>query len=311
MELDTTSDTEEAVGVVPGLGFPGDVEEAEVGAGPVPPAPGLDEGLTLGEALEGYGDGKADVGSVEGGDDGVAEEGGIEADLDVNAGKAALDLADTVEDEEDGTVGVVDVAGAVEEVEDLAGLGDGTEEGVIAASTLFLFVEADGGTLGVPPGGTDRAVEVEGESGGEPGHETIEDEVFEETPKAVDTGPIRLGEGTAEGGDIGKAVEAEEAKDHGVAVVEAGVAEFTVAEEEVDDELEGDAGEAVDGARGEVVEAFAEAMLEVEVVKELLKDDEACEGGEGLIFEAEMGYAVLMGVGGGAAEVHLGAVSFL
>ena len=311
LELDTTSDTEEAVGVVPGLGFPGGVEEAEVGAGPVPPAAGLDEGLELGEALEGNGDGEADAGGVEGGDDGVTEEGGIEADLEVDAGKAALDLADTVEDEEDGAVGVVDVAGSVEEVEDLAGLGDGTEEGVVAAGAFFLFVEADGGPLGVPLGGTNGAVEVEGESGGEPGHETIEDEVFEETLEAVHAGAVRLGEGAAEGGDIGKAGESEEAKDHGVAVVEAGVAEFTVAEEEVDDELEGDAGEAVDGARGEVVEALAEAMLEVEVVEELLKDDEAGEGGKSLVLEAEMGYAVGTGVGGGAGEVHLGAVSFL
>ena len=303
-DVDPASQADEAVGLGPDLGLPGGVEVAEVGAGLAPAAARLDESLELGEALEGDGDGEVDPGGVEGGDDGIAEEGGIEPDLDLSAGQEALDLADTVEDEEDGAVGVVDVPWAVEEVEDLTGLSDGAEEGVVASSSLFHLVEADGGSLGVPAGGVHGAVEVEGEPWGLPRDEAVQNEGAEESAEALDTVGTGFGEGTADGGDIGEAREAEEPEDHGILVIVAGVTQFAVAQEEVDDEEKGDACETVDGTGGEMVEAIPEAFLKPQVVKEPLQDDESGEGGEGLIFETELGYAVATGVGGGAAEVH-------
>jgi hypothetical protein len=167
----------------------------------------------------------------------------------------------------------------MEEVEDLSGLGNGAEEGVVASGSLSLFVEADGGSLGVPAGRVDGAVKVDGESGGLPGGEAVEDEVAEEPAEALDTVRVSLGEGTADGGDIGEALEAEESEDHGVLVVEAGVTQFAVAQEQVDDELKRDACEAINGSGGEMAEAIPEAILEAQVVKEHMHDDESGERG--------------------------------
>ena len=57
-------------------------------------------------------------------------------------------------------VGVVDVARAVQEIEDLASLGNGTEQRVIAARSFLLLVEAHGGPFRVPRRGLHGAVEV-------------------------------------------------------------------------------------------------------------------------------------------------------
>src|SRR3989304_8798861 len=59
----------------------------------------------------------------------------------------------------------VDVAGSVQEVEHLGGLGDGTEEGVVAAGALTFLLVTDGAALGVPAGGWHGAVEVQGDTG--------------------------------------------------------------------------------------------------------------------------------------------------
>ena len=64
-------------------------------------------------------------------------------------------------DECTGSVGVVHVARAVMSVEDLAGLGDGCEQRVVAAPALLLLVVSDCGALGMALGAQHRAVEVE------------------------------------------------------------------------------------------------------------------------------------------------------
>ena len=60
---------------------------------------------------------------------------------------------------------VVDVAGPVQDIEELPGLGHGAKQVVVAARAFLLGVVADGGTFGMPARGRHRAVEVEGQAG--------------------------------------------------------------------------------------------------------------------------------------------------
>ena len=61
-------------------------------------------------------------------------------------------------------MGVVDVAGTVEQIEDLSCLGDGAEERIVASPAFVLFVVTDGGVFRMSFGGDDRAIEVQGDA---------------------------------------------------------------------------------------------------------------------------------------------------
>ena len=94
-------------------------------------------------------------------DNGVAEEGAVHAHLDVQAGQCRPDLVNASQNEFAGAVRVVHIAGAEEEVENLAGLGDGTEQGIVAALPFLLAVEANRGAFRPTVGAEHGAVEVE------------------------------------------------------------------------------------------------------------------------------------------------------
>ncbi len=85
----------------------------------------------------------------------------IHTGFDAHAGQRLLNLLDAMADELFGAIGIMHITGAVEHCEYLASLGDSTEEGIIAALSLFLAVEADGGTFGKAARADDRAVEVQ------------------------------------------------------------------------------------------------------------------------------------------------------
>ena len=105
-------------------------------------------------------------------------------------------------------LGVVHVAGAVESVEDLAGLGDGCEQGVVAALAFLLFVESDGGALGVALGAEYRAVEVEGDAHEALLGEALEHEATVECAQPLDAGGIGGAQSPADGGDGGEVSQA-------------------------------------------------------------------------------------------------------
>ena len=96
-------------------------------------------------------------------------------DLDHDAGQGLAHGLNAGPNERLGPVRVVDVAGAVQEVEHLGGLGQGAEERVVAAGALALLVVADGGALGVAAGGLHRAVEVQGDPGQSQGAQAGQD----------------------------------------------------------------------------------------------------------------------------------------
>lgn len=73
----------------------------------------------------------------------------------------------------------------------------------------------------------------------------------------VDAAGIGTGRGAADGRDVGQAAQAQHAFDEGVVPILALVAQFAVAEEEMDDEEQHDHVVAEDRVRGHVAEARA------------------------------------------------------
>ena len=59
-----------------------------------------------------------------------------------------------------GAIGVMHIAGPVPDIEDLPGLGDGAEQGIVATLALLPGVEPDRRAFGEVAGGQHRAVEV-------------------------------------------------------------------------------------------------------------------------------------------------------
>ena len=152
---------EEAEGTVPGHWFPRLFEADGVPAACGPPLSGFDHVLEFDEAFERHGDGKLDGAVRKHGYDVFAEESGVHADFDDDTWQGGADFVYACCDERQCVMGVVDVAGAVVQVEHLSGLRDGTEQWIIAAPSFMFLVEPDGGLFGMAFGGNDGSVEVE------------------------------------------------------------------------------------------------------------------------------------------------------
>jgi hypothetical protein len=89
-----------------------------------------------------------------------------------------------------------------------------------------------------------------------------------------------------------KTAQLEQAQDERVVVVEAGVSQVSVAEQDMHDEAEHHNGIAVGSGGLELSEALLEATAEVKAIKKSLEQDQSGEGCELLIFEAELGEGV-------------------
>ncbi len=209
-------------------------------------------------------------------------------------------------------VRVVDVAGAVQEVEHLAGLGDGAEQrdSSCARPSSFLVV-ADGRALGVAHGGLDRAVEVEGEAGDAEGAQPIETELAAKSAQARDGACVDRSEHAADGRDVGQAAQAEDALHHGIVAIEADIAQLAVTEQQMNDERENDDVVAEDRGDAEVSEAGVEAIAQPESGEELLKEEESGEGSEALLLETQSGERARFAVRVGPASFHGGWAPFV
>lgn len=199
---------------------------------------------------------------------------------------------DASQNEIAGTVRIVNVAGAEEEVEDLAGLGDGTEQRVVAALSFLLAVESDGGAFCPAVGAEHRAVEVESEAAQWKSREALQHQTAKQVPQFVDHGLCDLGQDSADRGDMRKTTQLEQAQDERVVIVEAGVSQVSIPEQDMNEEAEHHNGIAVGSRGSELSEALLEAVSEVKAIKKSLEQDQSGEGCELLIFEAELGESV-------------------
>ena len=178
------------------------------------------------------------------------------------AGQGVADTADAVFDECARAVGVVHVAGAVVSVEDLTGLGDGGEQGVVAALSFLLLVVSDGGAFGMALGAEHRAVEVERDSREAMVGEALEHEAAVECAQPLDAGRIGGAQSPADGGDRGEVSQAHGAFDHVVVGVVVDIAQVTKAEQQVHDEHEDDEVVGVGGGVGQMAKAPSQLLFE-------------------------------------------------
>ena len=158
---DVFPDEDEAIARMPRLRLPSTLEVAEPARHGSPSSSAFDHRLELGKALEGHRDGEGDAKGVQSLDDALVEECAVDAYLNLYPRQSLAHGAHTAFDEGVGAVGVVDVSGSVVHVEHLVGLGDGAEQGVVAARTFLLLVEPHGGAFGMAPGAQHRPVEVD------------------------------------------------------------------------------------------------------------------------------------------------------
>jgi len=298
------ADKKEAEASIPSLGFPVVLEVGDVGVDPPPASASLDHPLEFGEAFEGDAEGELNTGVLQGGHDGIAEEGAVQADFDLYSRQSRADRLNTGQNELAGPVGVVDVAGAVEQVEDLGGLGDGAEERVVAAGPLAFLVVADGGALGMSAGGLDGAVEVQGQACESQEGQALEEQLPQQSADILDALGVGVAEHSTERGHIGQAVESQQTFDQGIVAIGAGVAEVAKAEQEMDDELEEEGGRAEDLAGSEVPKAGSQSAGQIQDGEESLEEDQSGEGSERLRLKLQGWYGMDLTADSGSAKLH-------
>ena len=96
-------------------------------------------------------------------------------------------------------MGVVDVAGTVEQIEDLSCLGDGAEERIVATPSFVFFIVADGGVLRMSFGRDDGAVEVQGNARKAAGTQPQDDQFTAKAPDVLHAALIGGSQDTADG----------------------------------------------------------------------------------------------------------------
>ena len=216
--------------------FPGDLEETALFVQAVPAFPDLDQRLEGGEALERHADGELHPLGIEGGDDLVTEE---------------------------------------RAVQDLPGLGDGAERGIVAALALLPGVEADGRALGETADRQHWAVEVQGDADQTQLGELRQDTLTAEMAQVADTTFIQPRQRPAEGGDIRQPSEPEQAQHHGIVPVEAHVLEPTITQQQVDDQQHHHHPVSEDGADLQVAEALAPLSFQFDTGEQSLVKHQA------------------------------------
>ena len=215
---------DEAVAAGPAFGLPAVLEVGQLGVDSVPTAPVLNALLEPDEALEGDADGELHAQLVEGADDLVAEEGAVEPDLEHDSGQHGADLLDAGDEEVLRAPGVVDVAWAVEQIENLTGLRHGAKQRVVASLPFLLAVEAHRGPLGPPSGAEHRAIEVQSEPTRYQSHQSLQDQLAAQPAHPLDAGEAHLGQAARHRRDVGQAGQPEQPAHHRIVAVVARIA---------------------------------------------------------------------------------------
>ena len=136
-------------------------------------------------------------------------------------------------------------------------------------------------------GGEYRAVEVERDARQAVLGKAVEHQLVVERAQALDAGRIDGAQSSADGGDGGQMAQAHGAFDHVVVGVVLDIAQMTKAEQEVDDEHQHDDVMGVGGGVGQMAKAPSQLVFEAHEGEQVLEEDEAGEGGEGLGVELE------------------------
>src|SRR5262249_11862005 len=153
------------------------------------------------EALEGDGNRELHAQTREQGHQSITEKSSIHPHFDQDTGQGLAHVLATGEDELLGTVGVMNVAGAMMDIKHLPGLSDRTEQGIVAALPLLLAIEAHCRAFSVAAGPDHRAIEVQSDAAKVEGDQTPLDLLAIQPSNLCDTAGIRGSEQAAHGGN--------------------------------------------------------------------------------------------------------------
>ena len=121
------TDKNEAKTTVPTRRFPGGLEIAAHTVEPMPAPTLFDHALQFRKTLKRNAEGELDLTIHQRFDNLVAEKRAIHANLDHGLGRHRPDGVNTGQNKGFGPIGIMDIAGAVQKINDLAGLGQGAE----------------------------------------------------------------------------------------------------------------------------------------------------------------------------------------
>ena len=201
-------------------------------------------------------------------------------------------------------MGIMDVAGTMQHIEHLAGLGDRAEERIIAALPLLLAVEPYGRALGRFPCADHRAIEVERHAREPKGHQPCHNPLPHESQQALCAFRVRPRQSPRQRGDIRQTAQAERPQDQGVIRIVAHIAQSPVSQHEVQHQTQHQRCVSEDRAEGEMAEAAAQLLLEPQTSEQRLKEDEARERGQLAVFKTQCRQAMGLAVDFGFAILH-------
>jgi len=296
---------DEAVARIPARGFPVRLEEAALPVEVTPAFPVFDQRLECAKAFEWHADGELHAFGIKHGDDVIAEKGAVHARLDDAARQNGPDFPDTGENERPGAVGVVHVTGPMPDVEHLSGLGDGAEEGVIAAASFLLAVEADGRAFGETSVGKHGAVEVQRDPGKLQSTKLIQNPLPDQSAQVGDTGVIQSRQRPADGGDIRQALQPQQAMHHRVIPVVAHILQSAVTQQEMSDQQQYHHAVAEDRADLQMTETSVQLLLQSDAGKQRLVNHKTGKRGQALVFEPNLGNAMRFTMSGRFATLHM------
>jgi hypothetical protein len=245
------------------------------------------------------------------GDDFLTEEGGVHAYFNNDAGKRNADFVNARSDKGLSIMGVVDVAGTMEQIEDLSCLSDGAKERVVATPSFVLFIVADGGVLRMPFGGDDGTVEVQRNTRYVAGTQPQDDQFAAKAPDVLHATIIGGSQDAANGRDIGEHIQTQYTLDKRVVFVKTDVAPTSIACQHMDDEQERDAPVSENGRAMQMFKAGFQARQELNILEELPEENQPGEGCEALVLEGEPGDRAIVSEDKLRAIFHAGRFPFL
>ena len=294
----------ETVATVPALGFPSGLEKAPLVIQRLPALSFLNNTFECDKPLKGYANRKLDTPGFKHMDNGIAEEGAIHADFDNAPGQHSAYLADAILDEGLGSIGVMHIAGSMPHIQYLTCLGHSTEQRVIAALAFLLAIEAHCRAFGKSPGRNHRAIEIQGYTSQALKGQPIRYQLPMELTQIINTPGVHPGQCPTDCGDIRQAGNSEQSSHHRIILVITQILQASIADQQVGNQQQHDQSVAKDGGDLQVSKAVDQLLLQLKPAEQGLKHKQTGEGGQLLVFKAELGDAVRFTMNIGFASLH-------
>ncbi len=306
---------QEAAGLTPAFWFPRQLKIGDVRVEAMPLTAILDQLFEIDETMKRHGDTELRPQIIEQLHHFLAEEGAVDSHFNAGIRQDTADLSNTGSQEVSGTVRVMDISGAMEDIENLARLSDGTEKGVVAALPFLFRIESDCSAFCPATRAYNRTVEVERHTRQVQLGQAIQDQLSDQPAEPLNTRTIESCQHPAHGSHIGQSLEPENSLDHRVVSVEASISKVAVSEQEMHDQTQDEGGIGVGAAGLKVPKATAQPRSQIELGDQGLKKDQSREGSQLLFLEAQFWHAMGFELNVFSAKIHrgglLGLVVFL